>query len=121
MTANPLPTYCTHVVPPPPGGIHFLDFVVDDDVIHMLSWDDLVPEPIVSYGSYEVDGITLSPQTPMPLRMIHDVAPMQLLAPRPMTHSRHTTQTPFILTPCEDHTNSHNIQYVIRGGRVVRQ
>ena len=51
VTVNPLPTYSTHVVPPPPGGIHFLDFVVDDDVIHMLSWDDLVPEPIVLDGS----------------------------------------------------------------------
>ena len=121
VTANPLPTYSTHAVPPPPGGIHFLDFAVDDDVIHMLSWDDLVPEPIVLDGSYEVDGITSSPYTPMPFRLIPDVAPMQLLPPRPMTHSRHTTQTPFILTPCEDQTDSHDIQYVIRGGRVVRQ
>ena len=102
MTANPLPTYSTHAVPPPPGGIHFLDFTVDDDVIHMLSWDDLVPESIVMDGSYEVDGITSSPHTPMPFRLIPDVAPMQLLPPRPMTHSRYTTQTPFILTPCED-------------------
>ena len=92
MTANPLPTYSTLVVPPPPGGIHFLDFTVDDDVIHMLSWDDLVPEPIVPDGSYEVNRITSSPQTPMSFRLIPDVAPMQLLAPRPMTHSRHTTQ-----------------------------
>ena len=61
MIANPLLTYSTNVVSPPPGGIHFLDFADDDDVIHMLSWDDLVLEPIVSNWSYKVDGITSSP------------------------------------------------------------
>ena len=121
VTVSPLPTYSTHAVPPRPGGTHFLDFSVDDDVIRVLSWDDLVPEPIILDGSYEVDGITSSPQTPMLFRLILDVAPMQLLAPRSMTDSRHTTQTPFILTPCEDQTDSHDVQYVIRGGRVLRQ
>ena len=96
---NPLPTYSTHVVPPPPGGIHFLDFVVDDDVIHMLSWDDLVPEPIVLDRSYKVDGVTSSPQTPMPFRLILDVTHMQFLTLCPMTHYSHTTQIPSLLTP----------------------
>ena len=38
-----------------------------------------------------------------------------------MTHSCHTTQTLFIVTSCEDQTDFHDIQYVIRGGRVVLQ
>ena len=38
-----------------------------------------------------------------------------------MTYSCHTTQTPFILTLCKDHTDFHDIQYVIRGGKVVHQ
>ena len=121
MTMSPLPTYSTNAVPPPPGVIHFLDFVVVDDVIHVLSWDDLVLEPIVLDGSYEVDGITSSSQTPMPFMLIPDVAPIQLLAPRPLIDSHHTIQTPFILTPCDDHTDSHDIQYVIRGGSVLHQ
>ena len=54
-------TYSTHVVPPPPSGIHFLDFAVDDDVIHMLSCDDLILMSIVLDGSYEIDGVASSP------------------------------------------------------------
>ncbi|RVW23466.1 Retrovirus-related Pol polyprotein from transposon 297 [Vitis vinifera] len=46
VTTNPLPAHSTHAVPPPPGGIHHIDFVEDDN-IHMMSWDDGVPEPIV--------------------------------------------------------------------------
>ena len=85
----------------------------------MLYWDDLVLEPIVLNGSYEVDGVTSSPQEPIPFRLIPDVLAMQLLAPYPMTHSHHTTQTPFILTPCKDQTDFHDIHYVILGGKVV--
>ena len=40
VSFNPLSTYSTHAVPPPIGGIHFIDFVESDDRIHMLSWDD---------------------------------------------------------------------------------
>ena len=74
MTASPLPTYSTHTVPPPLDGMHFLDFAVDDDVIHMLSWDDLVLEHGI--WSYEVDGVTSSPQTSMPFKLVPDVMHM---------------------------------------------
>ena len=47
------------MVPPPADGIHFLDFVELDDHIHMLSWDESDPEPIVSYEIYERDFGTL--------------------------------------------------------------
>ncbi|KAL6335769.1 hypothetical protein AAG906_039532 [Vitis piasezkii] len=42
-------------VSPSSGDIHHMD-LIEDDSIHMLSWDDGLPEPIVSHDSYEVDG-----------------------------------------------------------------
>ena len=54
VTMNPLPAHSTHAVPPPLGGIHHIDFV-EDDRIHMSSWDDGLPEPIVLDDGYEVD------------------------------------------------------------------
>ena len=37
IISNPLPTYSTHAIPPPAGGIHSIDFVKFEDRIHMLS------------------------------------------------------------------------------------
>ena len=48
VTTNPLPAHTTHVVPSSVDGIHFLEFSDHDDYIHMLSWDDTKPEPIMS-------------------------------------------------------------------------
>ncbi|KAL6313780.1 hypothetical protein AAG906_010199 [Vitis piasezkii] len=50
VTTNPLPTHSTHA----------------DDNIHMLSWDDGLPEPIVLHDSYEIDGDTFVPFTLWP-------------------------------------------------------
>ncbi|RVW86525.1 hypothetical protein CK203_042130 [Vitis vinifera] len=47
VTTNPLPTHTTHAVPPLADSMHSIDFVEFDDYIHMLSWDDSEPEPIV--------------------------------------------------------------------------
>ncbi|RVW61664.1 hypothetical protein CK203_065913 [Vitis vinifera] len=38
--------------------------LIEDDSIHMLSWDDGLPEPIVLHDIYEVDGVSVVPQTP---------------------------------------------------------
>ncbi|RVW68358.1 hypothetical protein CK203_063788 [Vitis vinifera] len=46
--------HTSHAIPPPAGGIHFMDFTKPDDCIHMLNWDDFEPEPIVVDESYEV-------------------------------------------------------------------
>ena len=54
---NSLSTHTTYSVPPPTGGIHRMDFV-QDDVIHMLSWDDGLPEMIVLDDGYEIVGLT---------------------------------------------------------------
>ncbi|RVW66341.1 hypothetical protein CK203_065239 [Vitis vinifera] len=45
VTTNPLPAHTTHAVPPPADGIHFLEFDVIDDHIHMLSDDDSDQSP----------------------------------------------------------------------------
>ena len=57
VSSNPLPTYSTHAIPPPTGGIHSIDFAESDYRIHMLSWDDQGSGPIVfddGYGDDEV-------------------------------------------------------------------
>ncbi|RVW29918.1 hypothetical protein CK203_112175 [Vitis vinifera] len=45
-------------VPPSSGDIHHID-LIEDDSIHMLSWDDRLPDPIVLHDNYEIDGVSL--------------------------------------------------------------
>ena len=54
VTTNLLPAHTTHAAPPPANDIHSIDFVELDDHIHMLSWDELESEPIVSDEIYEI-------------------------------------------------------------------
>ena len=75
ITTNPLPSHSTHAVPPSAGGIHFIDFDDTDDFIHMMSWDDHAPEPIMLVEDSEVDGFVLSTQLPAPFSLIPDVPP----------------------------------------------
>ncbi|RVW73735.1 hypothetical protein CK203_054974 [Vitis vinifera] len=93
VTTNPLPTHTTHAVPPPAGGIHFLDFDETDDHVHMLSWDDPDPEPIMPAG--------FTRRRSAPYILIPDVEEFEL-------HMFDISQTP-------------DVQYILRGGRVVRQ
>ncbi|RVW68560.1 Transposon Ty3-I Gag-Pol polyprotein [Vitis vinifera] len=71
VTTNPLPAHSTHAVHPSLGDIHHMD-LIEDDSIHMLSWDDGLPEPIVLHDSYEIDGVSLVPQAPAPFSLIPD-------------------------------------------------
>ena len=57
VTTNLLPAHASYAVPLTAGDIHFMDITESDDRIHMLSWDDSEPEPIVVDESYEVDGV----------------------------------------------------------------
>ena len=82
VTINLLPVYSTHTVSLPLVDIHHID-LIEDGIIHMLSWDDGLPESIVLYDSSEVDGISLGPQVSTPLSLILDGALFQL------THSTH--------------------------------
>ena len=75
VTTNPLPAHTTHSVPPLTGGIHHMDFV-QDDVIHMLSWDDGLPEMIVLDDGYEIVGVTSYFSIPAPFCLILDRAPL---------------------------------------------
>ena len=57
ISSNPLPTYSTHAVPPPTGGIHSIDFAKFEDRIHILSWDDKGLEPIAFDDGYGNEGV----------------------------------------------------------------
>ena len=71
---NPLLAHSTHVVPQLSGNIHHIDFL-EDDSIHMLSWNDRLPEPIVLDYGYEVDIVGY--QTSTPFSLISDWVPFE--------------------------------------------
>ena len=75
----------------------------------MLSWDDQRSEPI----AFD-DGHSHVVSAP-------DITPVWIPTPRPVTLPRYSVQTLFILTPHRGTVDTPEIQYVIRGGRVVRQ
>ncbi|RVW61582.1 hypothetical protein CK203_066295 [Vitis vinifera] len=97
VTKNTLSAHTTHAVPPPIDDIHFLDFSELDDHIHMLSCDDLEPEPIVSDGIYEMGGVTLGSRMPTPFRLVLEVASVQMATIEPLTFTHYSVQTSFIL------------------------
>ena len=74
VTTNLLHAHSTHAVSPPSRDIHHID-LIEDDCIHMLIWDDGLPEPIVLHNSCEVDGISLGLQVSTPFSLIPDGAP----------------------------------------------
>ncbi|RVW71023.1 hypothetical protein CK203_057836 [Vitis vinifera] len=129
VTTNPLPAHTTHAVPPPADGIHFLEFDVIDDHIHMLSDDDSDPEPIMPDVIYETSGVTLGPRMPAPFRLVPEAASVQAATVEPLILPHYSVRTPFILipdvagvqAPYVDDSQTLDIQYVLRGGRVMRQ
>ncbi|XP_034704151.1 uncharacterized protein LOC117928364 [Vitis riparia] len=129
VTTNPLPAHTTHAVPPPADGIHFLEFDEIDDHIHMLSDDDSDPEPIMPDVIYEMSGVTLGPRMPAPFRLVPEVASVQAATVEPLILLHYSVRTPFILipdveevqAPHVDDSQTLDIQYVLRGGRVMRQ
>ena len=58
VTTNLLPAHSTHTVSPLLGNIHHVN-LIEDDSIHMLSWDDGLPKPIILHDTCEVDGVSL--------------------------------------------------------------
>ena len=84
VTINPLPAHTSHVVLLLVSGIHFMDFTKPDDRIHMLSWNDSEPEPIVVDESYEVDGVILDPEASAPFRLVPDTPSVQLTTIQPL-------------------------------------
>ncbi|RVW29322.1 hypothetical protein CK203_116622 [Vitis vinifera] len=101
------------------GDIHHMD-LIEDDSIHMLSWDDGLPEPIVLHDSYEIDGVSLVPQTPAPFSLIPNEAPFQLTHPTPLVIGCQDTFVPFTLWPEDDDSEGREIQIVTRSGRIAQ-
>ncbi|KAL6344126.1 hypothetical protein AAG906_029794 [Vitis piasezkii] len=129
VTQNPLPAHSTHAVPPPDGGIHFLDFADSDDHVCMMSWDDIDPEPIELGDIYGMSSMSLGPQVPTPFRLFPETASVHASIVEPPTSTRYSIQTPFVLVPDveefqaphSDDPQTPDVQYILRGGRVLRQ
>ncbi|RVW69501.1 Retrovirus-related Pol polyprotein from transposon 17.6 [Vitis vinifera] len=94
--------------------------LIEDDSIHMLSWDDGLLEPIVLHDSYEIDGVSLVPQTPAPFSLIPDEAPFQLTHPAPLVIRCQDAFVPFTLWPEDDDSAGREIQIVTRSGRIAQ-
>ncbi|RVW11730.1 hypothetical protein CK203_110105 [Vitis vinifera] len=118
VTTNPLPAHSTHAVHPSSGDIHHMD-LIEDDSIHMLSWDDGLPEPIVLHDSYEIDGVSLVPQTPAPFSLIPDEAPFQLTHPTPLVIGCQDTFVPSLYGQ-RMMIQRGEIQIVTRSGRIAQ-
>ena len=120
VTTNPLPAHSTHAVPPPAGGIHFIDFDGTDDFIHMMSRDDHALEPIMLVENSEVDGFVLSTQLPAPFSLIPDVRPFQLSYSHDLV-AGHDVPTTFVLM-LEDTVgfDDRDVHIVTRSGRIVQ-
>ena len=106
VTTNPLPAHSTHVVPPPPGAIHHIDFVEDDN-IHMMSWDDGLPELIVLDDGYEVG--TVGSRTFTPFSLFSDWIPFELSPIAPPTTARQGSPAPFILRLDDDDSEGRDV------------
>ena len=94
-----------------------MDFIEPDDCIHMLSWDDYEPEPIVVDESYEVDGVISDSHASAPFRSVLNTPPLQLTTVGSLIHPCYNIQSSFILSRDLDETVAQDVQYVIcRGG-----
>ena len=119
VTTNPLPAHSTHAVSPPLGDIHHID-LIGDDSIHMLSWDDRLPKPIVLHDSSEVDEVLLGPQVPTLFSLIPDRAPFQLSHSTPLVIRCQDTFVPFTLWPNDDDSDGRDIQIMTHSGRIAQ-
>ena len=129
VTTNSLPTHTTHAVPPPADGMHSIDFAELDDHIHMLNWDELELEPIVSDEIYEIGRVTLGPRMSTSFKLVPEAASIQKTTIKPLTFPHYSLQTSYVLIPdveevqtlYVDVSHTFNVQYVIHEGRVVRK
>ena len=58
---------------------------------------------------------------PIPFRLVSNVTSIQSTIVESLTFPCYSVQTPFVLIPDVDEVHTPNIQYVICGGKVVRQ
>ena len=94
VTTDPLPTHDTRVVPPPPGGIHSIEFLGDE--IFMMGWDGEAPQPIYLYADSGFSGYTHDQQVSRPFRLIPNDVPRQTIV-SPVYLQHVPPMAPFIL------------------------
>ena len=123
------------MVPSSTDRMHSIDFVKLGDHIHMLSWHESEPEPIVSDEIYEIGRVILGPWMSTPFRLVSEAASIQTITVVPSIFPHYSVQTPFVMipdvdevqtpyvdvsqTPCVDDAHISDVEYVIRGGRVL--
>ena len=117
MTTDPLPTHDTRAIPPPPGGIHSIEFLGDE--IFMIGWDGEAFQPICLYAYSSFSGYTYGQQVSRPFRLIPDDVPRQTtVSPKYLQHV--PPMEPFILFPKEYGPVHRDVQIVTRSGRVAQ-
>ena len=117
MTTDPLPTHDTRAVPPPPGGVHLIEYSGDE--IFMMGWDGEAPQPISLYANSDFSVYTQGQQVSGPFRLIPDDVPRQT-AVSPVYLQHVPPMTPFILFPEEYGPVHRDVQIVTRSGRVAQ-
>ena len=117
VTTDPLPTHDTRAVPPPPGGVHLIEYSGDE--IFMMGWDGEAPQPISLYANSEFSVYTQGQQVSSPFRLTQDDVPRQT-AISPVYLQHVPPMTPFILFPEEYGPVHRDVQIVTRSGRVAQ-
>ena len=117
VTTDPLLTHDTRVVPPPPGGVHLIEYSGDE--IFMMGWDGEAPQPISLYANSEFSVYTQGQQVSSPFRLTLDDVPRQT-AISPVYLQHVPPMTPFILFPEEYGPVHRDVQIVTRSGRVAQ-
>ncbi|RVW71793.1 hypothetical protein CK203_055182 [Vitis vinifera] len=98
VATDPLPTHDTRAVPPPPEGVHLIEFAGDE--IFMMGWDGEAPQPISLYEESDFVGYIPRQQIPRPFSLTPD----KIYGPPPVSpvYLQHVPpMTPFILFPEE--------------------
>ena len=117
VTTDPLPTHDTRAVPPPPGGVHLIEYSGDE--IFMMGWDGEAPHPISLYANSDFSVYTQGQQVSGPFRLIPDDVPRQT-AVSPVYLQHVPPMTPFILFPEEYGPVHRDVHIVTRSGRVAQ-
>ena len=117
VATDPLPTHDTRAVPPPPGGVHLIEFSWDE--IFMMGWDGKAPQLISLYEESDFVGYIPRQQISRPFSL----NPNKIYGPPPVSpvYLQHVPPTtPFILFPEEYRPPHRDVQIVTRSGRVAR-
>ena len=115
VTTDPLSTHDTGAVPPPPGGIHSIEFLGDE--IFMIGWDGEAPQPICLSADSVFSRYTHGQQISKTFRLIPDDVPRQTTV-SPIYLQHVPPMAPLILFSEEYGPVHRDVQIVTRSGRV---